>query len=205
MRVVAGTARGRRLVAPVGRDVRPTLDRVREALFNSLGSLGGQDPTSVLDLFAGSGALGVEALSRGAGRVTFVDDAASSLAAVRANLAATGLGDRSDVVRGDALRLLDGAERRLPGPYDLVLLDPPYAFDDWGVLVSRIALVLATHAIVVAESDRSLQQELRSIPTLDVSILRERRYGGTVVTMMSIQAPTTGAPVGERDPEVGHG
>lgn len=193
MRVVAGSARGRRLVTPTGRDVRPTLDRVREAVFNAVGSLGGVEGSSVLDLFAGSGALGVEALSRGAAGATFVDDSPTSLAAVRANLDATGFADRAGIVRGDALGLLESADPRLVGPFDLVLADPPYAFDDWGRLLALVAPLLAGRAVVVAESDRAvLAEDAAHLGRRDATILRERRYGGTVVTMITIELNASG-------------
>src|SRR4051812_34670940 len=125
MRVVAGSARGRRLRSPAGASTRPTADRVREATFNALSSLDAIDGAVVVDLFAGSGALGIEALSRGAEHVTFVDNDPKAIAVVRDNLAVTGLSDRATVVRGDALRQLP-----MVGAVDLALLDPPYAFED---------------------------------------------------------------------------
>src|SRR5439155_24104030 len=117
VRVVAGSAKGRRLQAPPGRDVRPTSDRVREAVFSSLASMEAVEGASVLDLFAGTGALGIEALSRGAATATFVDDDPRAVAAVKANLASTGL-DGGTVVRADALRWLEGAPA-----FDLALVD----------------------------------------------------------------------------------
>ena len=166
MRVVAGTARGRRLQAPPGSSTRPTADRVREATFNALGSLDALDGT-VLDLFAGSGALGIEALSRGAAAATFVDDDGRALAAVRANLEATGLTDRATVVRSDAIRYLAGA-----CPVGLALLDPPYAFSDgqWSALLHGLDA-----DVVVIESDRDVP-----VPA-PWRVLRVKRYGGTVV------------------------
>ncbi len=121
MRVIAGLAKGRRLAVPKGIDVRPMTDMVRGALFNHLGDVSG---LVGLDLFAGSGAIGIEALSRGAAAVTFVDSAPRAVATVRANVLAAGFGDAATVVRADA-----GAfcERRPPRPWDLVFVDPPYA------------------------------------------------------------------------------
>ncbi|MHB1138536.1 MAG: 16S rRNA (guanine(966)-N(2))-methyltransferase RsmD [Microthrixaceae bacterium] len=171
MRVVAGTARGRRLVTPAGVEVRPTSDRVREAVFNSLGSLDVLHDAAVLDLFAGSGALGVEALSRGADHVEFVDSSAASLRAVRTNLATCGLLDSATVVRADALVHL----RRLVAhgrSFDVALLDPPYVFDDWGELLATVPA-----EVLVVESDRAVDVEPHA------TVLRERRYGGTVVTI----------------------
>ena len=127
MRVVAGTARGRRLASPSGVDVRPTSDRVREAVFNALHSRGAVVDADVLDLFAGTGALGIEALSRGARRAVFVDRSAEAVDLVARNLRSCDLEDRARVVRADGLRWLTTTDDR----WDLVLLDPPYPFDGW--------------------------------------------------------------------------
>src|SRR5689334_4958151 len=132
MRVIAGSARGRRLQAPSGDGTRPTSDRVREATFNALGSLDALVGATVLDLFAGSGALGIEALSRGAARATFVERDRTARTVLEANLAACGFADRAEVVASDADRLLATAgERR----WDLALLDPPYAYEGWPELL----------------------------------------------------------------------
>lgn len=167
MRVIAGSARGRRLEAPGGRSVRPTSDRVREALFNALGSLDLVRGAEVVDLFAGSGALGIEALSRGAAHVTFLDRDPEALRVVRTNLELTDLADRATVRRADVLST-PAAELRA----DLVLADPPYEFDEWSALLARLV-----DAVVVIESDRVIE-----VP-LGWEVLRQRRYGGTVVTI----------------------
>lgn len=164
VRVVAGVAKGRKLQAPVGRDTRPTSDRVREAIFSSLESIDAVRGASVLDLFCGSGALGIEALSRGAASATFVDSDPAAVSAVRANLASTGL-ENGEAVRADAVRWLDTG-----APFDLALVDPPYSFDGWDDVFSRVRAQL-----VVAESDRVLD-----IPSPWV-VVRDKRYGGTVV------------------------
>jgi 16S rRNA (guanine966-N2)-methyltransferase len=171
VRVVAGSARGRRIAAPAGPSTRPTADRVREAVFNALGSLGAVEGAEVLDLFAGSGALGLEALSRGAAAATFVDDDGRAIAAVRTNLEATGLAGAAIVVRSDAGRFLSTAR----GPYGLALLDPPYALDDagWADLLARLDA-----AVAVLESDREVP-----VPEPWV-VLRTKRYGSTVVTIV---------------------
>ena len=175
MRVVAGSARGRRLTTPTGEGTRPTADRVREATFNALGSLGVVEGARVLDLFAGSGAMGIEALSRGAAWATFVDRDPRALAAVRANLDATGLGDRAEVVRAEAGRWLGGA-----GRFDLAVLDPPYATDD----ATWVALLEGLDAgVAVLESDREV-----SLPE-GWGILRSRSYGGSVVLLARATRP----------------
>src|SRR5205807_2939069 len=121
VRVVAGAFKGRRLQAPAGGRTRPTSDRVREALFSILGDV---SDARVLDLYAGSGALGIEALSRGAAGATFVDSDREAVVAIRANLALTGTDDRASVVRSPVGSFLAAGRH---GPFDLVFLDPPYA------------------------------------------------------------------------------
>jgi len=172
MRVVAGRYGGRRLTAPRGRDVRPTSDRVREALFAILGDVAGE---RVLDLFAGSGALGIEALSRGAAAATFVDRAPAAVRAVGANLAALGIGDAT-VVRREARAFLRDAARD-GHLYDLVFLDPPYREADavGAALAEPLGAVLAPAARVVSESDR------RAPVPLPLPLRDERRYGDTLI------------------------
>jgi 16S rRNA (guanine(966)-N(2))-methyltransferase RsmD len=175
MRVVAGTAKGRRLAVPRGDLVRPTTDRVRESMFNALTSLGVVEGARVLDLFAGTGALGIEALSRGAQTGTFVDSDRRSVSLVRDNLAATGLAERAVVVQADALQWLQSSPGRpTPGAqFDLALLDPPYRFDRWPELLDHLP---ATWAVV--ESDRELP-ELSSW-----RLVRAKKYGSTVMTFL---------------------
>jgi 16S rRNA (guanine966-N2)-methyltransferase len=172
MRVIAGRWGGRRLQAPPGDATRPTSDRVREALFSVLGDR--VDGARVLDLFAGSGALGIEALSRGAAEVTFVDSAPAALKALRANL--TALGAEAESRRQDARRFLASASSAAR-EYDLVFLDPPYRLADrlGGELSQTLPAVLAPGAVVVSESDR------RSPLDLGLPLHDERRYGDTLI------------------------
>ena len=174
MRVIAGTHRGRRLVAPPGRDTRPTSDRVREALFSILAAR--VVDARVLDVFAGSGALGIEALSRGAGSALFSDSSRAAVAAVRANLQALGLD--AHVVAGDARRVLRDAHAR-GAAYDLIFLDPPYRqAEHWAPDLSQLVpTVLAPGGRVVSESDR------RRPLQLDLPLLGERRYGDTLIRL----------------------
>lgn len=171
MRVIAGRYRGTRLRAPRGEATRPTSDRVREALFSILVSV--QD-LRVLDLFAGSGALGIEALSRGAGSAVFVDSAAAAMDAVNRNLESLGLD--AEVVRRPAVAFLEGAAIR-GAQYDLVFVDPPYRLASAVGPELSIALgpVLAPSARVVTESDRRAPLEL------DLPLADERRYGDTLI------------------------
>jgi 16S rRNA (guanine966-N2)-methyltransferase len=171
MRVIAGSRRGATLIAPRGGDTRPTADRVREALFSILGPI---DGARVLDLFAGSGALAIEALSRGAAEATLVDSSAAAIASVRRNLQSLGL--QAEVRRQRALVFLQGA-RAAARQYDLVFLDPPYSHSsDLGrELSTALAPVLTPQSRVVSESDR------RSPLELDLPLLDERRYGDTLI------------------------
>jgi 16S rRNA (guanine966-N2)-methyltransferase len=156
---------------------------VREAVFSVLGSLGAVQGARVVDLFAGSGALGIEALSRGAAHATFVEQDRQALATVRDNLAVTGLADRATVVGDDALRWVAG--QRLP--VDLVLCDPPYAFDRWPVLLAGLHHLTS---MIVLESGADLDLEALDAPW---EILRVKRYGGTVVTAARPAAPAAPA------------
>ncbi len=177
MRIVAGLHGGRRIAAPSGDTTRPTSDRVREALFSVLGPLDGH---AVLDLFAGSGALGLEALSRGAGRTVFVERDRRALATLRANVTALGLTEAQAIVRaGDAGRLARDAVARAEA-YDLVFLDPPYrlAAGLGAALGATLTGLLAPGARVVTESDRRAPMELTAVP-----LIQERRYGDTLIAI----------------------
>jgi 16S rRNA (guanine966-N2)-methyltransferase len=167
MRVVAGELGGRRLVTPAGTSTRPTTDRVREAIFNSLGSAGVLVGALVADLFAGSGAIGIEALSRGAERCVFVERDRNALRALDDNLDSLGLGDRSKVVAADAVSAAATIDA------DIVFADPPYDFDDWAHLLGRVRADL-----VVAESGFTIG------PVDGWESTREKRYGRTRVTFL---------------------
>jgi 16S rRNA (guanine(966)-N(2))-methyltransferase RsmD len=174
MRVIAGRYGGRRLRAPAGAATRPTSERVREAVFSMLGPL---DGARVLDLFAGSGALGIEAISRGAARVSFVERSPAARAILEANLEALGIERATARVRGgDARPELRAAAGR-GETYDLVFLDPPYrqAAALGRALAAPVAAVLAPGGRVVCESDRRLPLEL------GLPLERERRYGDTLI------------------------
>lgn len=188
MRVVAGSARGRILRSPEGDATRPTSDRVREAVFNALFSRGPLAGLRVADLYAGSGALGIEAISRGATDVWFVESDRTAVAVIEDNLDTLGFRDIATVVPrpvGDVLETL-------PDDLDLVLVDPPYSFVDWLALLERIAPRTDDDAVVVIESDRE-------VPLPDGwENLRMRTYGGTVITFAappgtSVAPDATGA------------
>ena len=170
MRVVSGIARGRRLVAPKGDATRPTSDFVREAIFNTLVAYVDLEGATVLDLFAGSGALGIEALSRGAAHATFVERDRTACAAIRDNLRKTDFLAQATVLQADATKAT------LPA-VDVVFADPPYAFDGWAGLLTRLNTGLA-----VLESDREIE------PAPGRRVLRTKHYGSTVVTLTSPEA-----------------
>ena len=173
MRIVAGATRGRRLASPPDA-VRPTSDRVREALFASLGPrLRG---AVVLDAFAGSGALGLEALSRGAAAVTLVERDRRTLDVLRENVRRVDL-PGAEIVAGDVARLL-GAGGGLRGPYDLVLLDPPYALDEPALadLLADLPALLAPGAVVVVERAAGAPDPTWPAPLRPGT---PRRYGST--------------------------
>jgi 16S rRNA (guanine966-N2)-methyltransferase len=171
MRVVGGRFGGRTLVAPRGRATRPTPERVREALFSILGTVEG---ARVLDLFAGSGALGIEAVSRGAAELTLVDSSAAAGAAIRRNLDALGID--AELRHERALQFLQRARTRAR-QYDLAFLDPPYRHARMlgPELSAALDPVLAPDARVVTESDRRAPLEL------SLELLDERRYGDTLI------------------------
>jgi 16S rRNA (guanine966-N2)-methyltransferase len=177
MRVVGGELRSRRLQRPPA-GVRPTSDRVREALFSRLGDLTGQ---RVLDLFTGTGALAIEALSRGASHAVLVDQSSGSLAVARSNLANLDLEDRSRVVRGDAVRVA----RQLSGspPFDLVFLDPPYGSDRLvpGLEVLVEVGLLAPGATLVVEGPK----RHALAPVSGLAVVDERGYGDTKLTWLT--------------------
>lgn len=169
MRVISGEFGGRKLVAPDGLSTRPTTDKVRQAVFNSLGSMGVLEGATVVDLYAGSGALGIEALSRGAESCVFVERDRAALAALRANLAALGIdAARSRVVGADVISYAPGITT-----VDIALIDPPYTFSNWADLLGMLQA-----GLVVAESGR----EVDAPPGWQQ--LKVRRHGRTVVTTL---------------------
>ena len=168
MRVISGDFGGRKLLAPDGLATRPTTDKVRQAVFNSLGSMGVLDGATVADLYAGCGALGIEALSRGAASCVFVERDRGALAALKANLKALDLESRSHVAATDVIAYAPGIAE-----VDIALVDPPYTFTNWDGL-----LLFLRAGLVVAESERAVE------PTEGWEVVRTKRYGRTVITML---------------------
>lgn len=182
MRIIGGEFRGRRIAAPPGSDTRPTSDRVREALFSILGPLDGLD---VIDVFAGSGALALEALSRGAASATLVERAPRAAACIRGNVRALGVDDRVRVVVRDWRSAL-AAERAAGRWYGVALVDPPYR--DAGrvaaLLGPALADVVTPGGTVVME--RSARGVAPALPGLDVASRDERVYGDTAVSVLRL-------------------
>lgn len=186
MRVIAGSARGRQLKGPPSRGrqgVRPSSDMVRGALFDSLTSLG-VDLTRVLDLYAGTGALGIEALSRGAEHCDFVEKDRAMAAIIRQNLEATGFADSAGVVQADASRVRD----RVSGPYTLVLADPPYA-DEAALAV--IAELAAAGLIDPESGTIALEHSTRTEPPAEIgdfTLARSLRHGDSSVSIYTTRS-----------------
>jgi 16S rRNA (guanine(966)-N(2))-methyltransferase RsmD len=180
MRVVAGIFRGRRLGAPTGRDVRPTPDRVREALFDILGAT--VRGCRFLDLFAGSGANGIEALSRGAERSVFVESERAALASLESNLASLGLSDEFQICRTPWPSALSRIEEF--GPYELVFADPPYAAADYRAILESLGgwSALAPDARVIVEHEARTE-----LPVEAGGLFRTRtaRYGNVALDFYS--------------------
>jgi 16S rRNA (guanine966-N2)-methyltransferase len=179
MRVIGGEAAGRRLVVPSDRATRPITDRVKETLFAILGTrvIGAR----ACDLYAGSGAIGIEALSRGAARCDFVEQSRPAVAAIRENLATTGFGTRASVREQAVMRFLGGQPT---GEYDLVILDPPYEQRDILAPLERLLPHLADGATVVVK--HFWRTPIPDLPGL--ARWRERRFGETAITFLAAGA-----------------
>jgi 16S rRNA (guanine966-N2)-methyltransferase len=191
LRIIAGELRGRRIAVPPGEGVRPTADRVREALFSILGSA--VHEARVLDAYAGSGALGFEALSRGAARATFLEADRRAVRTLQANAAALGAVDRSTVHHG---RVIDILRRgAVAGPFDLVFADPPYEGAEAGPFLALAASVLAEGGVVVLERDTRAGAAAAG----ELERTRTARYGRCCLDFYTRSGPAAtggGAPSG---------
>ena len=186
MRVIAGTARGTSLVAPRGMKTRPTADRVREALFSILLSRCTLQGVRVLDICAGTGALGIEALSRGAGSCTFIERDRQALDALRRNLSAAGMLDRSSISSVDAPAALRGLGAS-GAAFDLIFFDPPYQSD----LYASVPPLVAGSRLLAPEGIMVIERASRSTPLPDCAGLIQsdsRRYGDTVLEFFTSEA-----------------
>lgn len=178
MRITGGTGKGRRLKAPTGSRVRPTSDKVRQALFNILGEK--VKRSAFLDLYAGTGAIGIEALSRGAERACFVDDSRGSLEIIRQNVEQSGFREQSVVVAARAESFLKKGREQ----FDIVFLDPPYVMEQ-EYLLSMIdaSAILKPDSIIVAEHFKKQESPQRAGR---LSLFREAVYGDTVIAFYSL-------------------
>jgi 16S rRNA (guanine966-N2)-methyltransferase len=186
VRIIGGELRGRRLLAPIGGKIRPTSDRVREAIFDILGPA--WNFPRVLDLFAGTGALGIEAVSRGAGEVVFVEQGKDALTVLKGNLKALGLKSRAWTLPVTAKRgIAILAEKGLA--FNLILIDPPYGKDLVRKTLEEIArgCILAPAGVIVAE--HSSRDEI--IPPASLALSQQRRYGDTTVSFYVEAAPAS--------------
>ncbi|MDD2315741.1 MAG: 16S rRNA (guanine(966)-N(2))-methyltransferase RsmD [Desulfobacterales bacterium] len=193
LRIISGALRGRRLASVLGMSTRPTSDRLREAVFNILGPR--VMDASVLDLFAGTGALGIEALSRGADSGVFIDNAVEALVVIRKNIAQCALKERSRVIRWNILKSLDCIQCHQP-PFDLVFMDPPYGADMIVPTLNhlqRSASVGADVRIVVEHDASDCVPQVVS----GFKIIDQRRYGKSFVSFLACLQCMT-APTGKR-------
>jgi 16S rRNA (guanine966-N2)-methyltransferase len=178
MRVIAGTCKGRRLVAPKGSHTRPALDRIKESIFSILFSVSGQ---TVLDLFAGSGSVGIEALSRGAVHATFVENNAAALRAMTTNLEACGFEQQSTILKQDVARALDKLARR-NSSFDLIFVDPPYLKGLVNSTLSKIGSSSLAHhetRIIVEHHPKEPIEDLDGLVLTDT-----RKYGQTLISFL---------------------
>ena len=195
MRVVAGELRGRRIDGPDGEATRPTTDKVREAVFNALGSLGAVDDAIVVDLFAGSGALGIEALSRGAARCTFVENDRRVLGVVKTNVDTLGIAGSSTVLPFDIVRDMTSAGalrlREVLADATLVLADPPYGFLHWSEIFSAAESAARSVVLVIETETRSRVHD--EVPQ-GWKLVRRRDYGRTTVGFFVRDGANADAP-----------
>ena len=188
MRVIAGSVGGRKLIAPDNKDTRPTGDRVREATCNALVSLGAIEDARVLDLFAGTGALGIEALSRGAVSATFVDNNLDAFRSMRTNLEACRFTDMAKVVNKEVMVWLRAQKAASSEPlFTLAFCDPPYVFDAWDEVLTALAKMSIGTVVAERNAPLVLSEELAAI----WNVVRERKYGTTVVSILELQESYT--------------
>lgn len=179
MRIIAGTSRGRRLISPADKSIRPTGDRVKEAVFSMLTY---EIPGSkVLDLFAGTGSLGLEALSRGAEFVTFVENSRKSLNVLKQNISITGFEGQCEVINDDALRALEGFEKA-GRVFDLIFIDPPYMENLYQKVLFCIVKygIIRKGGIIVVEHPAAMRADDFHI---QLKQLKRKRYGNTAISI----------------------
>lgn len=190
LRIIGGTLRGRRLASVRGMSTRPSSDRLREAVFNILGPR--VVDASVLDLFAGTGALGIEALSRGADRCVFIENSIPALVVIRKNIAQCALEERSRVIRWNIANSLDCIQCRQP-PFDLVFMDPPYGEDLIAPALSHLQRSASIGADVRVVVEHGVSNGIPPVVS-GFKVIDQRRYGKSVVSFLAclhdMKAPT---------------
>ena len=194
MRIISGTSRGRRLTTPKGQGVRPTSDRVKESIFNILGER--VEGKTVLDLFAGTGNLGIEALSRGATKSLFVEKGRQVIRLIQKNLSQCGLGARSEIIPKDVNRAI-GILKQRGESFDLILMDPPYEKG----LIGRTLDKLDSHKIYHEDSILVIEHDRREpLPGIMVgwNLIRQREIGDTVVSFLTPRLSAAPAQTGDR-------
>jgi 16S rRNA (guanine966-N2)-methyltransferase len=185
MRIISGTSRGRRLARPKSQAIRPTSDRVKESIFNLLGNE--VEGKVVLDLFAGTGSLGIEALSRGAKKALFVEKGRQALRLIQINLAQAGMEDRSEILPKDVNRAL-GILHQRGESFDLILMDPPYEKG----LIQRTLLKLHSHRIYHKDSILIVEHDRREPIPEKVegwTLVRQRKIGDTLISFLIPRLP----------------
>ena len=179
MRIITGSAKGTKLKAPRGLDTRPTTDRVKESIFNILGNA--VDGASVLDLFAGTGGLGLEALSRGATHAVFVDQSLASIAVIKENIACTKMAEKAEIVKNDVIKTLEKLSDKAYF-FDIVFCDPPYNKG----YVTKVLQKLDTGSILNPQSiliiEHSRHEVLDDVKWNNLILKRNERYGETLVS-----------------------
>ena len=190
MRIISGISKGRRLAAPKSQAVRPTSDRVKESIFNILGDE--VEGKVVLDLFAGTGNLGIEALSRGAKKALFVEKGRQALRLIQKNLSQLGMKERSEILPRDVRRAIGILEQR-GEPFDLILMDPPYEKG----LIQKTLLALYSHRIYHKDSILVIEHDRRE-PIPEVvegwTLSRQRKIGDTLISFLSPSKPGVNDP-----------
>ena len=179
MRIIAGTLRGRKLFTPKGFEIRPATDRVRQYIFDCI--RGHLPDADVLDLFAGTGSVGIEALSRGAKFADFVDNSLESASLIKKNIESLSLEKRSKVFDIDAFKFVEKCDRR----YDLIFLDPPYRYEPTGNLAQKTASskILKSDGLLIIEHDNeSIIPEL-----LDFNLLKQKKFGRTIISILTLK------------------
>lgn len=193
MRIIAGAQRNHRLNSPEGTKTRPTAERVREAVLNTLNSMNAvHDEARFLDMFAGSGAVGLEALSRGIAHCTFCEQDLQSFRCLQTNIEMLGYESRAQALQVDAFRYIETLKTRLDSsekrPFTVIFADPPYGFDDWEKLIIAVADLCE---ILVCEAAKSLEPVFDNVKeTLSQGeFIRARRYGSATVTVFDCNPP----------------